>query len=244
LTPKKCTENKSGGESEDGICRCLERHVSGKLNALVHVSTSYSNTNRNPIEEVMYPPHSDWRDTLRICELPNTYTFTKQLAEHMVYEHRGQLPVVIFRPSIVISSVDEPMKGWIDNFNGPIALLVASGKGCKLLLKVLFLHLLPAIFVDIVLWILGRQPQLIKIQRRTYIANQAIVYYATKQWTFHNKNLVSLRSRIKEQDKDLFYYDIENINWRVFFLNACLGAKRYLLKEMEEDMPKAKAHFK
>ncbi|KOB66390.1 Uncharacterized protein OBRU01_21329, partial [Operophtera brumata] len=102
--------------------------------ALVHVSTSYSNTNRNPIEEVMYPPHADWRDTLSICELPNTYTFTKQLAEHVVYEHRGQLPVVIFRPSIVISSVDEPMKGWIENFNGPVALLVASGKGWNALM--------------------------------------------------------------------------------------------------------------
>lgn len=34
----------------------------------IHVSTSYSNTNHDPIEEILYPPHADWRDTLKICE--------------------------------------------------------------------------------------------------------------------------------------------------------------------------------
>lgn len=30
---------------------------------------------------------------------------------------------------VVISTLSEPMPGWIDNFNGPVGLLVASGKG-------------------------------------------------------------------------------------------------------------------
>ncbi|KOB68021.1 Uncharacterized protein OBRU01_14462, partial [Operophtera brumata] len=34
-------------------------------------------------------------------EIPNTYTFTKQLAEHVVYEQRGQLPASI---SVSLSS--------------------------------------------------------------------------------------------------------------------------------------------
>lgn len=29
----------------------------------------------------------------------------------------------------VISTAHEPFPGWIDNFNGPVGLLVASGKG-------------------------------------------------------------------------------------------------------------------
>lgn len=40
-------------------------------------------------------------DTHRyLGELPNTYVFTKQLAEHVMAEQRGKLPVVIMRPSI------------------------------------------------------------------------------------------------------------------------------------------------
>nr|XP_034827688.1 fatty acyl-CoA reductase 1-like [Maniola hyperantus] len=38
------------------------------LECFVHVSTSYANTNRDPIDEIMYPPHADWRQTLEICE--------------------------------------------------------------------------------------------------------------------------------------------------------------------------------
>lgn len=29
----------------------------------------------------------------------------------------------------VISSLNDPVKGWIDNFNGPIGLMMACGKG-------------------------------------------------------------------------------------------------------------------
>lgn len=60
---------------------------------------------------------------------PNTYTFTKSLAEQIVNEYRTKFPVVIFRPSIVVSSIDEPIAGWIDNFNGPIGIMIASGIG-------------------------------------------------------------------------------------------------------------------
>ncbi|KAG6454596.1 putative fatty acyl-CoA reductase CG5065 [Manduca sexta] len=114
--------------------------------AFIHISTTYSNSNKNPVEEVLYPPHADWRDLIEVCQnidhhtieimtpkylgdIPNTYTFTKQLAEHVVDEAREVLPAVIVRPSIVISSVSDPSPGWIDNFNGPVGLYVGFGKG-------------------------------------------------------------------------------------------------------------------
>lgn len=98
------------------------------------------------VEEHIYPPKADWKTAIKIAEQvdadtintltqkytnaePNTYTFTKGLAEQVVYEYRNRLPVIIYRPSIVISSLDEPMPGWIDNFNGPTGLLIACGLG-------------------------------------------------------------------------------------------------------------------
>ena len=39
---------------------------------------------------------------------PNTYTFTKGLAEHIVTNEGGDMPVVIVRPSIIIGSYAEP----------------------------------------------------------------------------------------------------------------------------------------
>lgn len=60
---------------------------------------------------------------------PNTYTYTKALAESLLIEESHGLPVAIVRPSIVTAAWREPMRGWVDNINGMTGLMIASGKG-------------------------------------------------------------------------------------------------------------------
>ncbi len=60
---------------------------------------------------------------------PNTYIYTKSVAEQLLKEEKGDIPLVIVRPSIVMGSAKEPMPGWIDNINGPIGVLVGGSKG-------------------------------------------------------------------------------------------------------------------
>lgn len=67
--------------------------------------------------------------TKLVGKRPNTYTFTKALAESWLKENKGDLPLVIVRPSIVLSSINGPLKGWVDNWNGPTGILAAAGKG-------------------------------------------------------------------------------------------------------------------
>ncbi|XP_071581063.1 putative fatty acyl-CoA reductase CG5065 [Temnothorax nylanderi] len=116
------------------------------VEAFIHVSTAYCNCYRTDVVEEIYPvePEPDqvialteWRDDKMLEELtpiliasrPNTYTFTKALAERMLQQERGPLPVAIVRPSIVMSSYREPVAGWADNYNGPTGLILAAGKG-------------------------------------------------------------------------------------------------------------------
>jgi len=40
---------------------------------------------------------------------PNTYTYTKSIAEYLIKEESGSLPVAIFRPSIVGATYQEPV---------------------------------------------------------------------------------------------------------------------------------------
>ena len=40
---------------------------------------------------------------------PNTYTFTKSLAESVLFNSGKDLPIAVFRPSIVGASLREPM---------------------------------------------------------------------------------------------------------------------------------------
>lgn len=50
---------------------------------------------------------------------PNTYTLTKALAEDLVRKECANMPVGVFRPAIVTSTLKEPIRGWIDNLYGP-----------------------------------------------------------------------------------------------------------------------------
>ncbi|XP_054161213.1 putative fatty acyl-CoA reductase CG5065 [Oppia nitens] len=121
-------------------------HKMPNLVALIHVSTAYANCNRSEIEELVYEapvePQNvidivNWMDedvvnTITpklIGDRPNTYTFTKALAESLLLDECGSLPVAIVRPSIVTASWKEPMSGWVDNLNGPTGLITAAGKG-------------------------------------------------------------------------------------------------------------------
>ncbi|XP_077066709.1 LOW QUALITY PROTEIN: fatty acyl-CoA reductase 1 [Siphateles boraxobius] len=121
-------------------------HSMKHLDVFIHVSTAYAHCDRELIEEVVYPPPVDYRkliDTLEwmddklvslitpklLGERPNTYTFTKALAEHLVQQESGNLNIAIVRPSIVGASWKEPFPGWIDNFNGPSGIFIAAGKG-------------------------------------------------------------------------------------------------------------------
>lgn len=85
-----------------------------------------------------------WDKSLNIClkdiifstifyrilgNIPNSYAFTKSLAEALVVEKMAKIPAIILRPSIVIPIRYDPIPGWTDNINGPTGLLIGAGKG-------------------------------------------------------------------------------------------------------------------
>uniref|UniRef100_A0A1A9VC23 Fatty acyl-CoA reductase n=1 Tax=Glossina austeni TaxID=7395 RepID=A0A1A9VC23_GLOAU len=117
-----------------------------KLKAFIHVSTLYSNVDQPCIYEKILPISADWRTTIKLAETldgktldilfkkyssnhPNTYTFAKSLSEHIVNDYKNKLPVLVYRVAMVISSVDEPVTGWVDNVNGPCGLLLTASLG-------------------------------------------------------------------------------------------------------------------
>ena len=101
------------------------------IKSVIHISTAYCNCNFETVEEKIYPGLADWKKAIEICEtigddenlnilcqhfisfMPNTYTFTKQLAECVVDDYKDKLPIAIVRPSIIINAVDEPMGGYV-----------------------------------------------------------------------------------------------------------------------------------
>jgi len=116
------------------------------LKAIVHVSTAYSQCHLQQIEEKFYPssynpeklirltecvdtPYLDQLTPLLLKESPNTYVYTKAVAEEVVRSYSKGLPVSVFRPSIVVATKTEPFPGWIDNLYGPTGVVVATVTG-------------------------------------------------------------------------------------------------------------------
>ena len=105
-----------------------------KLLVFTHVSTAYANSNRSGhIEEKVYdleggqdpeeliasiikmgPQRVQEQESQLIGNWPNTYTFTKSMAERSLKKNCGNLRVAVVRPSIIVSCYDEPCRGWGD----------------------------------------------------------------------------------------------------------------------------------
>ena len=59
---------------------------------------------------------------------PNTYTFTKSIAESLIAKLAADLPVAVVRPSIVETSTHDPFEGWNEGVNtsAPISYLLGT----------------------------------------------------------------------------------------------------------------------
>ncbi|XP_020803442.1 fatty acyl-CoA reductase wat [Drosophila serrata] len=124
------------------------------LRAFVHVSTFYSNPYLKRVEPKYYSSPMDWRLCLRLLDevpdeemlnaltrklivgFPNTYTFTKNLAESLVNDYRHRLPMIVYRPSIILFAVEEPSPSFSPSLTGAMGLFALVGAG---ILKTVYL---------------------------------------------------------------------------------------------------------
>lgn len=103
---------------------------------MIHTSTAFCNVEHAIMEEKVYDAQHQPEDLIRCAEWmseesmavaqkeilgihPNTYTYTKRLAEILVRDeyNKGTLPVSIVRPSIVCPAFKDPLPGWVNTCN-------------------------------------------------------------------------------------------------------------------------------
>lgn len=116
------------------------------LKAFVHLSTVFAHSAVKSIEERHYPPPMETDQLLSLLNImndrnleaitpaligtwPNTFAFTKAIAEETVLRYGGGIPACIVRPSVVTPTWKEPIVGWADSVYGPVGLLVGSSLG-------------------------------------------------------------------------------------------------------------------
>ncbi|XP_016948114.1 fatty acyl-CoA reductase wat [Drosophila biarmipes] len=311
------------------------------LEAYLHVSTAFSNCIIFRVEEKFYPEHltCDSEKVLALSELldeqtldkltltlqgdyPNTYTYTKALAEDVVLRESGDLPLSIFRPGVIIATHTDPVSGWIDNLYGPIALMYGVGHGVlrlisydkkgyaslvpvdycanvvlasvwqtskektpldpklqpaiytlapseKNLLNIedyinyglyfrdefpltkmiwypfvqnvsttwlypllaFFYHILPGFFYDLALSLSGRRPRLVKLYRSIHVNIKILQPFLHNTWHFETKSTDRLRALMSPEERQIYNFDMEALNWKKYWEKALLGMRLYLGKE-------------
>ncbi|KRF84875.1 uncharacterized protein Dvir_GJ13738, isoform D [Drosophila virilis] len=263
---------------------------------------------------------------------PNTYTFTKAVAEDVIRTCSEQIPVGVFRPGIVISTYQDPVCGWIDNFYGPTGVIAGAGTGllrtlrcnpkavanmvpvdlcvnsmiaaswdiyerhnCRStkssgsipvynfcttsenqltwgeftakttkyglmyptltaiwylcysnttnrvahMISICFLHYLPALLIDILCLCLGKKPRLLNTYKKIHKFMNVIAYFSMRDWDFRIDNVEDLWNRMTNIDKQIFFFDMKQLDWDFFLQQYFRGIRRYLLKDPLETIPKA-----
>ncbi|KAL1502598.1 hypothetical protein ABEB36_007719 [Hypothenemus hampei] len=331
-----------------------------KLRAFLHVSTAFSNCDRNDISETFYDPPITGEKLLNLVEclednqleaitktvlknFPNTYVFTKCVAEDIIRKEGQNLPIALYRPSIVIATVKEPVSGWIDNVYGATGVMVGAAVGLLRSLygkkenkaemvpadyvinsclaamwdvatfktlnnnkevqqeekyekeipvynyvstpqnpltwdqfhslsekhakqvpsekviwhhmfkmrsnyyahavAVFFLHIIPAYLVDFILTCLGKKPMLVKGYQKINKFGDVLAYFTMREWKFKNNNVQSLWKRMKKHDQEYFDFDIEKLNWDMYFHTYTRGARVYLLKDPLDTIPQGQIKY-
>ncbi|KAI5640425.1 male sterility protein domain-containing protein [Phthorimaea operculella] len=144
-----------------------------KLKSYVHISTAFaqateSRVDNDVLEQFYEAPLSPnvaiemvaTMDEQKINDItphliknwPNTYTFTKAIAEEACRQAGSELPISIFRPAIVVASILEPAPGWVDIscVYGPSGFLVGSGLGVMHTMHVDLDRIIDLVPVDLV----------------------------------------------------------------------------------------------
>ncbi|XP_047059710.1 fatty acyl-CoA reductase 1-like [Lolium rigidum] len=98
-----------GETQREGTHLDIESELNLIKDTLIELNTNSSseNTERGAMKEL-------GRKRARQFGWPNTYVFTKAMGEMVLGHLRGDLPVVIVRPSIITSLLKEPLPGWME----------------------------------------------------------------------------------------------------------------------------------
>jgi len=323
-----------------------------KLVSIIDVSTAYCNCDLQSIEEKIYPAQVDPRAILDLCKVfdasklnksevteviigakPNTYTFTKALAENIIESEGEGLPIAIIRPSIVAASWKDPFPGWVDNFNAATGVLAGAGKGilrtafikrdcvadmvpvdscinlmCAMAWFVaktrdnakkeipvfnctsgevnkltwgfvekeglgillrnpyegvfwypggsykenyyvnrffqLWFHYGPAQVVDLFYRLLGKKPFLVKISTLMQKSTKALEPFTTNSWKWEHSNMDKLWEVMNEEDRQIFGFDIRELDWLQYIETYVQGIRQYLFKEDPSTLPASRRHIR
>lgn len=66
-----------------------------------------------------------------------------------------------------------------------------------------------------------------------------IEFFAMRQWDYQQDNLIGMWDSLSEKDKDVFFFDMRQLDWDLFLQHYFRGIRQYLLRDPLETIPEA-----
>lgn len=85
---------------------------------------------------------------------------------------------------------------------------------------------------------------MVNVQRRITDGLEVLQYFTTREWSFKNDNLISLRESMNRIDRQKFSIDFEKVDPVEYVATCVLGSRHYLLKEDPASIPRARRLLK
>lgn len=81
---------------------------------------------------------------------------------------------------------------------------------------------------------------MVKIQKRIIRGYDVFEYYVNRKWDFKKNNSIQVRNSLNTAEKLMFQTDANGFDLKEYIATSILGARRYILKETDDTIPRAK----
>lgn len=74
--------------------------------------------------------------------------------------------------------------------------------------------------------------------------NSVISYFSTRQWQFCNDAVIKLWGRINPADREMFDFNLDNLDWESYLNHMVAGMRVYVLNDPMETVEKGRVKYK
>ena len=238
------------------LCESCRKNVS-----FTYVSTAYVNSYKGSscISEFASPKHfidphkitshirlHKEKSTISLGGHPNTYTYTKSLAETILFEKSevSKTRITVIRPSCICASHREPFPGWLDSISATSAVILFVAMGATRTLQGSASNIADNIPVDyvansIIVGAFDSQKQKFKVYHSSSSHTNPMTWGDVRDYTIGLLKVMPFQENYLKPSMSFFNYDTMGrmhrnirfkIPYRMVFLASWIIPKRYSLK--------------
>lgn len=80
---------------------------------------------------------------------------------------------------------------------------------------------------------------MLKIYRKIHKFCSLMEYFSANAFKFDNENVRALAGKLESTDKQLFAFDMRNLNWTELFQLSLVGVRQYVVKDDPSTIPES-----